>query len=75
MRDALAPVVSRHGVRVVEVDLDAHPDWEERFGERVPLLLAGPAPEGVPLAALTLDAKALDGWLAAHGVARGPDFR
>ena len=33
MREALAPVAARHGVRVAEVDLDAHPDWEERFGD------------------------------------------
>jgi len=46
----LAPVAARHGARVVEADLDAHPEWEERFGERVPLLLAGGAPDGEPLA-------------------------
>jgi thiol-disulfide isomerase/thioredoxin len=75
MREALAPVAARHGARVAEVDLDAHPDWEERFGERVPLLLAGAAPEGAPLAALTLDANALDAWLTAQAVARDRDFR
>ena len=75
MRAALAPVASRHGVRVVEADLDAHPDWEERLGERVPLLLAGEAPDGEPLAELELDAEPLDAWLAARAVARGLDFR
>lgn len=75
MRAALAPVAARHGARVVEADLDAHPEWEERFGERVPLLLAGGAPDGEPLAELRLDAPSLEAWLAAHAVARGRDFR
>jgi len=75
MREALAPVAARRGVRVVEVDLDAHPDWEPRFGERVPLLLSGAAPHGEVLAELELDVEALDAWLAGRTVARGRDFR
>ena len=75
MREALAPIAARHGASVVEADLDAHPDWEGRFGERVPLLLAGDAPDGEVLAELALDAKALGAWLARHPVARDCDFR
>ena len=75
MREAIAPVAARHGARVVEVDLDAHPEWEERFGERVPVLVSGAPPDGEVLAELTLDAGAVDRWLVRHSVARDRDFR
>ena len=75
MRAAIAPVAARHGARVVEVDLDAHPEWEERYGERVPVLVAGAPPEGEVLAELTLDARAVERWLVRQPVARDRDFR
>lgn len=75
MREVMAPIVARHGARVAEVDLDAHPEWEDRFGERVPVLLAGAAPDGAVLAELELDPAALDRALAAAAVARARDFR
>ena len=75
MRAAIAPVAARHGARVVEVDLDAHPEWEERYGERVPVLVAGAPPEGEVLAELALDAGAVERWLVRQPVARDRDFR
>lgn len=75
MREAIAPVAARHGARVVEVDLDAHPEWEERYGERVPVLVSGAPPDGEVLAELTLDAGALERRLSRQPVARDRDFR
>ena len=75
MREAVAPIAARHRARIVEVDLDAHPEWEERYGERVPVLVAGAPPEGEVLAELTLDPGAVERWLVRHPVARDRDFR
>ena len=75
MREAVAPIAARHRARIVEVDLDAHPEWEERYGERVPLVLAGMPPDGEVLAELRLDAAAVERWLARPPVARDRDFR
>ncbi len=75
MRDEAAPIAARHGFGIVDVDLDAHPEWESRFGERVPVLLLGPAPDGKPLAELALDAVALDRALARMPVAGAREIR
>lgn len=75
MRDALAPVAARHGAKVVEIDLDARPEWEARFGDRVPVLLLGSAPLGEVLAELRIDAAALERRLARPPFASDPDFR
>lgn len=75
MRDALAPVAARHGAKVVEIDLDARPEWEARFGDRVPVLLLGSAPLGEVLAELRLDTASLERRLARPPFASDPDFR
>lgn len=41
MREALAPLAAQAGATVVELDVDADPRLETRFGERVPVLLQG----------------------------------
>jgi len=65
MRDALAPVAHRRGVRVVEVDVDAHPALEAAFGDRVPVLLLGTPEDGLELCHYRLDAPAVEAALAA----------
>lgn len=64
MREALAPLVRQGALRVAEVDLDAHPDWEPLYGERVPVLVVGTPPGGEVVAELRLDAAALAARLA-----------
>jgi len=49
MRDAVHPVAHAHGAAVVEVDVDAHPDLEAQYGDRVPVLMLGPPADGVVL--------------------------
>jgi hypothetical protein len=41
MRDALAPLAAAAGATIEEVDVDAQPALEARWGEHVPVLLAG----------------------------------
>jgi len=41
MRDALAPLASAAGCTVEEIDVDADPALEARWGAWVPVLLAG----------------------------------
>ena len=41
MRDALQPLAAAEGARVDELDVDADPALEARFGDRVPVLLLG----------------------------------
>ena len=49
MREALHPVAERYGAVVAEVDVDAYPELEATYGERVPLLMLGPPADGVVL--------------------------
>ena len=41
MRDALAPLAAMFGWAVEEIDIDADPFLEKRWGDSVPVLLAG----------------------------------
>lgn len=41
MRAALAPLVAAAGVTVEEIDVDSDPGLESRWGEWIPVLLAG----------------------------------
>jgi thiol-disulfide isomerase/thioredoxin len=41
MREALAPIAESHSAAVIEVDVDAYPDLEAQYGDRVPLLFLG----------------------------------
>jgi len=59
MRNALAPLAARYGARIVELDVDADPSLESRYGERVPVLLLGGTAEGVELCHYTLDSAAV----------------
>ena len=65
MRDALAPIALRHGVAVVELDVDAHPALEAQFGQLVPVLLLGAPENGAELCHYRLDAPAVEAALAA----------
>jgi hypothetical protein len=56
MREALVPLATSAGAQVVELDVDAHPPLEARYGERVPVLLLGDAHDGVELCHYALDA-------------------
>ena len=55
MRAALMPLIAKRGIEVVEIDVDSDPQLEDRFGERVPVLLAGDVDGGVELCHFTLD--------------------
>ena len=59
MRDALAPLAAAHGATVVERDVDADPALEARYGDLVPVLLAGDAATGVEICHYRFDAPAL----------------
>jgi hypothetical protein len=63
MRAALAPIATRHGAHVVEIDVDAHPALEERFGHLVPVLLEGGA-DGAELCHYALEAARVEAALA-----------
>jgi glutaredoxin-like protein DUF836 len=64
MRAALAPLAAAAGARVAEIDVDSAPALEERFGERVPVLLLG-AIDGPELCHYHLDATRVTKALAA----------
>ena len=64
MRDAVHPVAQRHGAAIVEVDVDAYPDLEAVYGERVPLLTLGPPADGIVLCQYRFDAAAVQSALA-----------
>lgn len=46
MRAAVLSAIAGTGHELVEIDLEDHPAWEERFGMLIPVLLAGEAPDG-----------------------------
>ncbi|MGE5172031.1 MAG: glutaredoxin family protein [Rudaea sp.] len=64
MRAALAPLARGAGATVVEIDIDADPALEARFGDRVPVLLAGGVDEGRELCHYTLDRARVSAALA-----------
>jgi hypothetical protein len=57
MLAALAPLATRHGAAVTVVDVDApgREDLEAAWGERVPVLFAGPPEPGNELCRYHLD--------------------
>jgi thioredoxin reductase (NADPH) len=61
MRDAVRPLVAKEGVELREIDVDADAALEARWGERVPVLLAGER----ELCHYRLDRGALAAFLAA----------
>lgn len=64
MRDALAPLAQRLGAVVEEVDVDAVPDLEAKYGDLVPVLLLGAPADGAALCHYHLDAAAVEAALA-----------
>jgi len=71
MREALAPIAARHGLRVVEIDCDADPGLEAMCGDRVPVLYAGEPAPGREIAEGRVDAASLDTALAARVAGSG----
>ena len=63
MRSALAPLVAAAGVSVEEIDVDSDPRLESRWGDWIPVLLAGER----ELCHYRLDRAALAKHLAARG--------
>ena len=63
MRAALAPLASQARATVVEVDVDADPALEARFGEHVPVQLQGDV-DGRELCHYVLDAERVRAALA-----------
>ena len=41
MRESLAPLAAAAGARLIEIDVDAHPSLEARYGDLVPVVLLG----------------------------------
>ena len=64
MRVAIAPLAARFGADVIELDVDADAVLEERYGERIPVLLLGSSLDGVELCHYTLDSAAVQRSLA-----------
>lgn len=63
MRATLEPLGRRHGFSVAVVDVDADPGLVERYGARVPVLVAG----GAEICSGKLDTAALAAALASFG--------
>lgn len=72
MRDALARLAAGRDVDIVELDVDADPALESRYGELVPVLLLGDVAGGRELCRYHLDHAAVQ---AALKVAGPGDFR
>jgi Glutaredoxin-like domain (DUF836) len=66
MRTALAPLAMHAGAAIVELDVDADPVLEKRFGDRVPVLLEGGV-GGRELCHFTLDRQRVLQALATPG--------
>ena len=64
MRDALRPIAARHGVAIVELDIDADPALEAAFDERVPVLLLGTVAGGTELCHYRIDRARVEAALA-----------
>ncbi|MBU6483681.1 MAG: glutaredoxin family protein [Betaproteobacteria bacterium] len=59
MRDALLPLARERGAAIAEIDVDADPALELRYGDRVPVLLLGTPDGGRELCHYVLDAARL----------------
>lgn len=56
MREALLPLARERGAVIAEIDVDADPALELRYGDRVPVLLLGAPDAGRELGHYVLDA-------------------
>jgi len=66
MRDGLRPLLAGRTVELIEIDVDADPGLEERFGDLVPVLIAGEPGDGRELCHHRLDRDAVRAALAAQ---------
>jgi hypothetical protein len=64
MRAALVPLLAGRAVALVELDVDADPALEARYGDLVPVLLLGDAASGAELCHYHLDVAAVRAALA-----------
>ena len=55
MRDAVHPLAEQYGAAIIEVDVDAYPDLEARFGDAVPVLMLGAPADGAELCRYRFD--------------------
>jgi hypothetical protein len=76
MAAALAPLAAAHGASVTVVDVDADPELEAAYGERVPVLLLGHPAAGKELCHFRLDPARVRAALAtaAAASARRPEI-
>jgi len=63
MREAVHPIAAHYGVPMIEVDVDAYPDLEARFGDLVPVLMLGAPADGHELCHYRLDRGAVENAL------------
>lgn len=68
MRTALIDAANREGRKfwLTEIDLDEYPMQEDKFGELVPVLLAGEFPDGVEICHYHFDIRAWHDWINEH---------
>ena len=71
MREALRRLLAGRAVELVELDVDDDPVLEERFGDLVPVLIAGTPADGRALCHYRLDRDAVRDALAAGPTPRG----
>ena len=57
--EALVSMIEPHGIAVHEIDIDEHPEFEDAYGEHIPVLCAGPR----ELCRHRLDAEAVRAYL------------
>ena len=60
MREALQALVQQYGVPLIEVDVDAYPDLEAEYGDKVPVLMLGAPADGWEICHYRLDRGALE---------------
>ncbi len=67
MREGLRRLAAGHDVALDELDVDASPEFESRYGERVPVLFAGPVATGRELCHHFLDEGRVRAFLTGGG--------
>ena len=69
MLAAAAPLAAAAGVTVQVIDVDADPELERKYGDRVPVLIAGDAATGSEICHFRLDPARLKAALAVPAAA------
>jgi len=80
MLEALRPILGAREMTVAVVDVDADPELEAAYGDRVPVLLLGAPPGGIELCHFRLDRARVEAALAESpqaraGIASGTEIR